>query len=286
MVRLLLRSSILTNTGAMVALTNLNQITTNLKATENQVSTGLKVSSAQDNASVFAVAQGLRGNIKSYDAVSTSLAGTQGVLSVATSAATSVSNSMQDIKTKLTQLSDDSLTATQRSYYNNDLSALVNQVNTSFIAGATYNGVNLLSSSTSHAVIADVNGNTITYGGTTDQLSSAMTTFIAAVTAEMLATSGATALAAINGSGAWDTFNNAVNAVLDNLGSLNHSVSSQITFNQSVSDSTSTGLGALVDADLAKESAALTAIQTEQQLATQTLSIANQQPQSLLSLFK
>jgi len=281
-----MNNSILTNTGAMVAPQNLTLINTHLKSTENRVSTGLKVATAQDNASVFAVAQGLRGNIKAYDAVSTALSGSQGVISVATSAATSVSNAMQDIKTKLTQLSDDSLTVTQRSYYNNDLASLVNQVNTSFIQGATYNGVNLLNSATSHAVIADVSGNTISYGGTTDQLSTAMTTFIAAVTAEMLATDGASALAMINGAGAWDTFNNAVNAVLDNLGSVNRSLGDQITFNQSVSDSTSTGLGALVDADLAKESANLTALQTQQQLATQTLSIANQAPQAILSLFK
>jgi flagellin len=281
-----MNNSILTNSGAMVALTNLTTINTSLKGVENRVSTGLKVSSAQDDASVFAVAQGLRGNIKSYDAVATSLAGTQGVLSVATSAATSVSNAMQDIKTKLTQLSDDSLTATQRSYYNNDLTSLVNQVKNSFIAGATYNGVNLLNSSTSHSVIADVSGNTISYGGTTDQLSSAMGTFLGGITGETAATSGSNALGMISGTGTWDTFNSAVNAVLDDLGSLNRSVSSQITFNQSVSDATSSGLGALVDADLAKESAHLTALQTQQQLATQTLSIANQAPQSLLSLFK
>lgn len=281
-----LNNSILTNTGAMVALQNLAQINSNLATTEKRVSTGLDVSSAQDNASVFAVAQGLRGNIKSYDAVATALAGSQGVVSVATSSATSISNSMQDIKTTLTQLSDDSLTATQRSYYNNDLSSLVNQINSSFIQGAYYNGVNLLNSTNNVSVIADVNGNTISYGGTTDNLSTAMSAFIAKVTAEMLATDGATALGMINGAGAWDTFNNAVNAVLDNLGSINRSLSDQITFNQSVSDSTTTGLGALVDADLAKESANLTAIQTQQQLATQTLSIANSQPQILLSLFK
>jgi flagellin len=281
-----MNNSILTNTGAMVALTNLNLINSNLKTTENRVSTGLDVSSAQDNASVFAVAQGLRANVKAYDAVGTALSGSQGVISVATSAATSVSNSMADIKTTLTQLSDDSLTTTQRSYYNNDLASLVNQVQSSFVQGATYNGVNLLNSTTNISVIADVNGNTISYGGTTDNLSSAMTTFIAQVTAEMLATSGATALGMINGAGAWDTFNNAVNAVLDNLGSVNRSLSDQITFNQSVSDATTTGLGALVDADLAKESANLTALQTQQQLATQTLSIANQAPQAILSLFK
>ncbi|HLG89211.1 MAG TPA: flagellin [Alphaproteobacteria bacterium] len=281
-----LNNSILTNTGAMIALQNLAQINTNLKATENRVSTGLKVASAQDNASVFAVAQGLRGNVKAYDAVATALAGSQGVISVATSAATSISNAMQDIKTKLTQLSDDSLSATQRTYYNNDLQSLVNQINTSFIQGAYYNGVNLLNSSATVSVLASVNGSTISYGGTTDQLSVAMGTFLSAITTEMAATDGTAALSMINGSGAWDTFNNAVNAVLDNLGSVNRSLGDQITFNQSVSDSTQTGLGALVDADLAKESANLTAIQTQQQLATQTLSIANSQPQILLSLFK
>ena len=281
-----LNNSILTNTGAMVALTNLATINTNLKSTESRVSTGLKVTSAQDNASVFAVAQGLRGNIKGFDAVATALAGSQGLVSVATTAATSISNAMQDVKTKLTQLSDDSLTTSQRSYYNNDLAALVNQINTSFVQGATYNGSNLLNSSTTVNVIATTTGSTISYGGTTDQLSTAMATFITAITGEMAGTDGTLARAMISGAGSWDTFNNAVNAVLDNLGSVNRSLSDQITFNQSVSDATSTGLGALVDADLAKESASLTAIQTQQQLATQTLSIANSQPQILLSLFK
>jgi flagellin len=281
-----LNNSILTNVGAMVALTNLSSINTSLKTTENQVSTGLKVSSAQDNASVFAVAQGLRGEIKSYDAVSTALSSNQGLVSVAVSAATSVSNAMQDVKTKLTQLSDDSLTATQRSYYNNDLNSLVNQIQTSFVQGATYNSSNLLNNTTTVTTIADVNGNTIAFGGTTDSLSSAMTTFVAAVSTEMAATDGSAARTAISGTGSWDTFNNAVNAVLDNLGSVNRSLNDQITFNQSVSDATSSGLGSLVDADLAKESAKLTATQTQQQLATQTLSIANQQPQILLSLFK
>ena len=281
-----LNNSILTNVGAMVALNNLATVNANLKTTQSRISTGLKVAGAQDNASVFAVAQGLRGNIAAYDAVATALAGSQGLVSVATAAATSVSNAMQDVKVKLTQLSDDSLTSTQRSYYNNDLNALVNQINTSFIQGANYNGSNLLNSSGLVSVIATTSGTTITYGGTTDQLSTAMTTFLAAVSTEMSATTGATALAMINGSGAWDTFNNAVNAVLANLGSVNRQLTDQIKFNQSVSDATSTGLGALVDADLAKESANLTAYQTQQQLAMQPLSIANQAPSSILSLFR
>ena len=281
-----LNNSILTNSGAMVALTNLASINTSLKTTENRVSTGLKISGAQDNASVFAVAQGIRGNIKSFDAVSTALSGAQGVVSVAISAATSVSNAMQDIKTKLTELSDDSITTTQRSYYNNDLSALINQVNTSFVQGATYNSYNLLTSTAQLNVIADVSGHQLTFGGTTDVLTSAISTFMSSISGEMSASDGSSARTMISGTGAWDTFNNAVNAVLNDLGATNRSLSDQITFNQSVSDATTTGLGALVDADLAKESANLTAIQTQQQLATQTLSIANQQPQILLSLFK
>lgn len=281
-----LNNSILTNSGAMVALTNLASINTSLKTTENRVSTGLKISGAQDNASVFAVAQGIRGNIKSYDAVSTALSGAQGVVSVAISAATSVSNAMQDIKTKLTELSDDSITTTQRSYYNNDLSALINQVNTSFVQGATYNSYNLLTSTAQLNVIADVSGHQLTFGGTTDVLTSAISSFMTSISGEMSASDGSTARLMISGTGAWDTFNNAVNAVLNDLGATNRSLSDQITFNQSVSDATTTGLGSLVDADLAKESANLTAIQTQQQLATQTLSIANQQPQILLSLFK
>jgi flagellin len=81
-------------------------------------------------------------------------------------------------------------------------------------------------------------------------------------------------------------FTTQVNNALGSLGADNANIQLQITFVQSLSNAANTGLGNLVDADLAQASAQLTALQTQQQLATQALSIANSQPQNILNLFK
>ena len=73
---------------------------------------------------------------------------------------------------------------------------------------------------------------------------------------------------------------------LNQAGADSNYLDSQVTFNSGKIDSLNSGLGALVDADLSKESAVLQSLQIKQQLGTQALSIANQAPQSLLSLFK
>ena len=79
---------------------------------------------------------------------------------------------------------------------------------------------------------------------------------------------------------------NAVGSALNTIGSEVNYVNNQISYNTDKIDALNTGLGALVDADLAKESAQLQALQIRQQLGTQALSLANQAPQTLLSLFK
>ena len=79
---------------------------------------------------------------------------------------------------------------------------------------------------------------------------------------------------------------NSVNGELNTIGSATNYVNNQVKFNSDKIDSLNTGLGSLVDADLAKELAQLQALQIRQQLGTQALSLANQAPQTLLSLFK
>ena len=76
------------------------------------------------------------------------------------------------------------------------------------------------------------------------------------------------------------------NAALGNLGSQSKEISNHNLFVQKLSDQLTTGVGNLVDADMAKESARLTALQVQQQLGAQALSIANQAPQVILSLFR
>jgi flagellin len=85
--------------------------------------------------------------------------------------------------------------------------------------------------------------------------------------------------------GNWTDINKAINDALNRLGSDSRYVDSQIGYNSDKLDAIEGGLGALIDADIAKEAARLQALQIRQQLGTQTLSITNQAPQALISLF-
>ena len=368
--------SILTNTGAQVALANLNSIGSNLNTVQGQVSTGQKVHSATDNAAVFAVAQGIRANLQSYDSINTSLTNGQGVVSVALAGATSVSNLLQNITSTLTSLSDGSISDQQRQTYTTNLKSQIDEVQT-FINGANYNGVNILganqgtlgatgynsySSAANISVLSGIQGSQITIhaqdltGGTagtdgflglarlvyqvgstssatgsssfsqvvatqtssTQSASASYSVDYGTISSNNLVTSGQgyvsvsevnqnaafAALAAFSNSSnayvsaggtagvnsvygaALARFTTQVNSALGTLGADNNNLQLQITFNQSLSDATNTGLGNLVDANLASASAQLTALQTQQQLATQALSIANSQPSIILSLFK
>lgn len=326
-------NSINTNAGAMVALSNLNSINSDLATTQNRVSTGLNVSSAKDDASVFAVAQGIRANIKSYDAVDQALSSAKGAVTVAISGATEVSDLMADVKSKLVQLSDDTLTSEQRGIYTDDLRQMVDQMK-NFIDSSEYNGQNIIGAVDNNAtetpldptddtapvnmeVVQGVGGETLTlrannltganatsgwqalsrivYQTADDTTSTSATTYtsnVPAARAEITASQARAALGNDDGTAAnavftdaWETFNTEVNQALSNLGADSRNIEFQIDFNSSLQDAATEGLGDLVDADLAKESAQLTALQTKQQLATQTLSIANQAPSILQQLF-
>ena len=272
-----IQNSINTNIGAFVALQNLNSVNSRLDSTQNRVSTGLKVNNAVEDASSFAIAQGIRGNLKAYDAVSQGLANGRGVATVTLAGATAISDLLGDIQKKITEGQNAGNTTEQQSILNSDFTNLVAQINT-FITNATYNGRNLLSaSSTSLNVIGNVDGTTLTIRSnssfslkSTDLGAQALTSTNAAQKA-LSSLFQATA---------------AINQVLGNLGADTRTLNFQETFISKLVDATSEGLGSIVDADLAKESSRLTALQVQQQLSVQTLNIANQKPQGLLSLFR
>ena len=83
-----------------------------------------------------------------------------------------------------------------------------------------------------------------------------------------------------------DTLSKSLNGKLSDLGSASRKIDAQTTFTSKLSDTIESGIGNLVDADLAKESAKLQALQVKQQLGVQALSIANQAPQTITSLFR
>lgn len=271
------QNSIITNPGAFTALRNLNNINGNLDTTQNRVSTGLRVSGALDDAANFAIAQGIRGELRAFDAVSQGLANARGIGEVAVAGATGVSNLLQDVRSTLTQLSNEGIATQQRTILTNDFNELLSQA-ANFLANSTFNGVNLIDSGG-----ASVNTLSNLAGGTLTLTAVNLRTSVGSLAGSSVATASA-AQSAIS-----TTFTNLESLVGSTLGSLGAEVRAlnlQDEFLSQVRDATEVGLGNIVDADLARESARLTSLQVQQQLSVQTLGIANQRPQSLLGLFR
>ena len=273
-------NSVNTNIGARVALQSLNRTTTELEATQKRISTGYRVADAKDDGAAFAVAQSVRADIAGLTSANEQIGGVQGVLDTTISGLTKVSETMSNIRGVLVKLADGTLSDAQRTQYQAQYSSLQTQVE-NYIADATYNGRTLLStaSASGGGDIATVRNES----GTTYTLN--------AVDAETLTiadapTSAEAAASALASGGDFSTKMAAVNTALNTFGSNNSYLEGQVSYNKEKMSSLESGLGALVDADLAKESAKLQALQIKQQLGTQSLSIANQAPQSLLSLFR
>ena len=272
------QNSINTNPGAFVALRSLNAINRNLDTTQNRVSTGLKVSGALDNASAFAIAQGIRAELKAIDSVSQGLNSAKGVGSVAIAGATGVSNLLQDIRSKLTELSNEGLTTAQRTILTSDFNKLVSQA-ANFVTNAVFNGVNLLKSGATNVnTLSNLSGGTLAL---TQQ--STVNTQIQSLAAATLGTAtNAQSVIAFQ----YGNLESVVNSALGRLGAEARALNFQTEFLAAVTDATEEGLGNIVDADMARESAQLTALQVRQQLGVQALNIANQAPQILLGLFQ
>ena len=273
-------NSVNTNVGALVALSSLRGTNSQLDATSKRVQTGFRVADASDDAAVFAVAQGIRGNIKAYASVQSSLAAGEGLGQVTAAALTGISNLLGDIKAKFANLADGSLTTDQRNVYLNDTRQLLGQV-VNYIGQATYNGKNLLEGTDATAVtfVADVTGTTLTLQ-TTTSLSVSAQTFSNVISAYTSAGGYAAAISGLT------TLESLVNSISATVAAQSRSISLQKGFVDDLVDATKKGLGALVDADVAAESATLQSLQVRQQLNIQALSIANQQPNTLLSLFR
>ncbi len=270
-------NSVNTNVGALVALQSLNRTNSELGEVQKRVSTGFRVADAQDDGAAFAVAQGLRANIKGYESVNERLSQAKGLLSVTSAALSTISDSAGDIKAVLVKLSDANLGTADRTRYEADYNALTADITRSY-TGASFNGTNILLSAAAATtnVVANIAGGNIQIAK--QDIQAALTT--------LGATAPSGAAAAITALGKIDTFQGTVGTALAAVGASQRTVINQETFTTALNDATTSGLGAIVDADLAKESAKLQALQIRQQLGTQSLSIANQAPSSLISLFR
>jgi len=276
-------NSILTNPEALVALRNLERTNKSLADTQNRVSTGLKVTGAIDDASNFAIAQGIRGDIRALGAVTQGLNNAKGIAKVALAGATGISDLLQTIRQKLTELSNQGITTTQRNILTNDFTELLSQA-ANFIDNSVFNGVNLLDSTSPNVnTLSNINGGTLTL--TAQDLRTTVGSLASIATQLSSAASGATNAQAVIAN-EYSNLESVVNAALGSLGAEARALELQTAFLSEITDATEEGLGNIVDADMARESARLTALQVRQQLGTQVLSIANQAPQILLSLFQ
>ena len=267
--------SINTNVGAMVALQNLNRSNKQLEKTKLHITTGLKINGPKDDAATYAIAQRMRGDIAGMQAVKVALANGESTVNVAITAGKAVADMLTEMKAKVVQANQAGLDTDSASALNDDFTALRDQLET-IVQTAEFNGKNLITSgSTDLTVLSTVDGSTITV---TKQVLDA-TTLTIQTSALTDATVAATALTQI------DAAINAVTTALASLGSASKRVDVQTDFTTQLVDILKEGVGNLVDADLAEESAALQSLQIKQQLGVQALSIANAGPQSILALF-
>ncbi len=272
--------SVNTNKSAMIALQNLTGTNRELEMTQNRISTGLKVASAKDNSAIFAIAQNMRGDIGALASVQQSIARATSVIDVSLAAGEAVSDLLIQMKEKVIAANDRSIDSASRSALNEDFQAIRDQI-TTIIDNATFDGTNLVDGSLSNGMTVLANAEaTNTISIATENMSVGGSIVTVTASADVSTLSGAQAALTLVENSLVN-----VNAALARLGSLANQLDTHTVFLSKLEDQLTAGVGNLVDADLATESARLQALQVKQQLGGQSLSIANQAPQAILSLF-
>jgi flagellin len=272
-------NSINTNSGAMIALQNLNTTNNELQVTQQRINTGKKVGSAKDNGAIWAMAKNQSATASSMNAVKDSLQRGQSTIDVALAAGDTITDLLGKMKEKALAASDTSLNTSSFNALVSDFNSLREQVEKA-ATNAKFNGISIADGKTSNLMfLANTDGSTFTVQAQSLTLAglgiskSAVPTFTNASAAK-------TMIATID-----KAIGTATNK-LASLGTASTGLDTHLTFVGKLQDSLEAGVGNLVDADLAKESAKLQSLQTKQQLGIQALSIANQSSSSILSLFR
>jgi flagellin len=274
-------NSVNTNVGAMVALQNLNATNSDLMTTQSRINTGKKVNSAKDNGAIWAIAQNQRATSSSLNSVMASLQRGQSTVDVALSAGESISDLLVSMKEKALAAADVTLDTASRTALNDEFKSLRDQI-TKVVTNAVFNGGNMITNTTPTTIKALANADAtsvITVSAQDLSLGGANIAITATSTIGTVTTATAM-IATVN------TAIGKVSSALSKLGTGSKALGSHATFIQKLQDTIDAGVGNLVDADLAKESAKLQALQTKQQLGVQALSIANQSSSILLGLFR
>lgn len=280
-------SSILTNNGAMVALQTLKSVNMDLNKTQNAISTGKEIATAKDGSAIWAISKVMESDVVGFDAISDALSLGESTVAVASAAAEQIVNVLGEIKELAVSANSENVDFAK---IQTDIDERVAQV-ASIVGAAQFNGANLLAT--------DVDGN----GGTSlsivssldrvgsgaptaSTISVATVDFEANVDLAANLTSIADVTTAATALGEIETF---LQTAIDGAAALGASaarIQDQNEFVGKLTDAMKLGIGSLVDTDMEEASAKLQALQTQQQLGVQALSIANQAPQAILQLFR
>ena len=282
-------SSILTNHSAMVALATLNNVNMSLNDTQNRVSTGLEIMSGKDNAAYFAISETMKGDSGMFEAINDGLTSTKNSISTARLGAETVADLAQQFSERVAfaQGSGVNLADVQ-----NELDSLVTQIGAA-ISQSTFNGDDLVSGAAATVTVVSGVSRVGGFSATTISFSSvdlgAIQTALGNIDLENLDT-GSTDAAVPDTltealTMAETQLSNAIDAATS-LGVSEKTIEGQMDFLGALTDTIDSGVSAMVDANMEAEAARLQALQVQQQLATQSLSVANQAPQNILSLFR
>ena len=301
-------TSILTNNAAMAALQTLRSIGSDLQNTQSAVSSGLRISKASDNAAYWSIATSMKSDDSAIGAVSDALGLGAAKVDTATTAVTSAIDVVGQIKDKLVTAMEGSV---DKSSIQEEIGQLQQQLQ-SVAQSASFNGENWVMaksgdsasvvasfirgtngtvsvSTTSYAFNSGATGNVLfgaTATGSIDTTSGILGTVTGTYSVFSLDITGMTGGQISTSLNMVQTALNALTSMGSKLGSISARIDLQTSFASSLSDSIESGVGKLVDANMEQESSKLSALQTQQQLAVQSLSIANSSTQSILSLFR
>ncbi|QND17757.1 flagellin [Rhizobium leguminosarum] len=300
-------TSINTNNSAMSALQTLRNINSSLETTQNSVSTGYRVDTASDNAAYWSIATTMRSDNKALSAVSDALGLGAAKVDTAYTAMDNAIDVVDEIKSKLVAATEDGV---DKSKVQEEISQLQEQL-LSIAQSASFSGENWVAGAdgtksvvssfvrdgsgavsvkmTEYALDTSSTGNVL-FGmssGTIDTSAGILGT--ADANGDSVYSLDITDFTTGQIQSALSTIESALSAMTSagaQLGSISTRIDLQEDFVSALSDSIDSGVGRLVDADMEEESSKLSALQTQQQLAIQSLSIANSSSQNILSLFR
>lgn len=274
-------SSILTNNSAMVALATLNDVNRGLNETQNRVSSGLAIRSGKENAAYFAISETMKGDSGMFKAINEGMTSTKNSVATARLGAETVADLAQQMVERIAFAQSDGV---NKADVQAELDALSANMQTA-IDQATFNGDDLVGEAAATVtVVSGISRAGGTFAATTMTFDSVNLQEIQTAMAGIDVTDGGV-MATRHLRTAESALDASITAATS-MGVAEKALEGQMEFIDSLTDTLDSGVSSMVDADMEQEAARLQALQVQQQLATQSLSIANRAPQNILSLFR